>query len=346
MASMASPPILFITSGEKRCLLCDLEVTASEKSRTVKKGLSTIDKLANRWCLLDERVCLTSPYKEFKEVKDRLEGVDKKIGAEVHESCGTTFRSRIKRKEEASNQLPPREREPEPEPEPSPVENPLQSPRLIRGKRVEKMICFVCNSNKNVELPYKDGGIARCETDSAMFRLSGSKDNWLKNPDSLYFEAAQRFDVLTAVRDVYAADVYYHKKCYNKFIRMSSNSVIVEDSDVSETNEKVVQHFYRKILQKVIRDKNAYLLSELLRDCKEISKEFGLDEAPVYLRHTYRVKESLMQHFETQISFSSITKYVVVHSSEVNVVTYSFATLKGRGLQEDDIVKSFANLIR
>ena len=321
MASMASPPILFITSGEKRCLLCDLEVTASEKSRTVKKGLSTIDKLANRWCLLDERVCLTFPYKEFKEVKDRLEGVDKKIGAEVHESCGTTFRSRIKRKEEASNQLPPREREREPEPEPSPVENRLQSPRLIRGKKVEKMICFVCNSNKNVELPYKDGGIARCETDSAMFRLSGSKDNWLKNPDSLYFEAAQRFDVLTAVRDVY-------------------------DSDVSETNGKVIQHFYRKILQKVIRDKNAYLLSELLRDCKEISKEFGLDEAPVCLRHTYRVKESLMQHFETQISFSSITKYVVVHSSEVNVVTYSFATLKGRGLQEDDIVKSFANLIR
>ena len=35
-----------------------------------------------------------------------------------------------------------------------------------------------------------------------------------------------------------------------------------------------------------------------------------------------------------------------MHSSDVNALTYSYAALKGHGLREDDISKSFAHLVR
>ena len=54
----------------------------------------------------------------------------------------------------------------------------------------------------------------------------------------------------------------------------------------------------------------------------------------------------MISNFGLKIKFSDVGKYVAVHSSDVNALTYTYAALKGHGLREDDICKSFAHLVR
>ena len=71
-------------------------------------------------------------------------------------------------------------------------------------------------------------------------------------------------------------------------------------------NMKVVEHFFRKIDRKVVKGKDAYLLNELLKDCLEISEEIWLEESPACLRHTYRIKETLISHFGLKSNFLTL----------------------------------------
>ena len=67
---------------------------------------------------------------------------------------------------------------------------------------------------------------------------------------------------------------------------------------------------------------------------------------PPALRRSYRVKEILIKHFGEKIRFSNVGKYVALHSSAVNPLTFTAATLKGHGLREENVIKCFANLVR
>ena len=264
-------------------------------------GIDSLELLANRWCLLDERVCIDQPYIEFRQVKDRFEFIDKNVGVRVHESCRTTFRNRIERKEKAVASLPPR-----PPREPSPP--PAEPRRLSREVTRPRKACFVCSSNDGVEKAYNEGGLGRCEKKSAKECLDEAKKSWLQKPDSVHYDAAERYNILAIVNnDVFAADAYYHKQCYNSFVRIPTSNKF-GDSDNNEIEEKVLEHFFRKVERKVIKDKDAYLLSELLEDCLEISEEFGLNESPPCLRHTYRMKDALMDRFGGKIEFSNVSK--------------------------------------
>ena len=90
--------------------------------------------------------------------------------------------------------------------------------------------------------------------------------------------------------DAFAADVYYHKQCYNKFtsiLRASDHATSYEESEV---HSQVVSLFLRNVETKIIRDQDVFLLNELRNDCQEMSAKFGLDDCPPALRHSYRVK--------------------------------------------------------
>ena len=64
------------------------------------------------------------------------------------------------------------------------------------------------------------------------------------------------------------------------------------------------------------------------------------------MRHSDRLKEKLLDHFDKKIQFTEIGNKNVLHSSDVSPLTYTEATLIGHGLREEDIAKAFANLIR
>ena len=74
-------------------------------------------------------------------------------------------------------------------------------------------------------------------------------------------------------------------------------------------------------------------------------EEHGLKETPVELRYSKRLKEKLLDAFGKKIQFIKIGNINVLHSSVLNPLKYTKATLKRHELREDDLAKAFADLI-
>ena len=104
------------------------------------------------------------PYNEFRLVLDRLESVETADGVTVHESCRTTFRNRISRKETSNSNLPPLPPPPPSDSEESATSNSHHRPN--RDKEPKKKSCFVCKVPDD-GTPYNDGGVGRCQMDSS-----------------------------------------------------------------------------------------------------------------------------------------------------------------------------------
>ena len=100
---------------------------------------------------------------------------------------------------------------------------------------------------------YNETGVGRCEKDSVKNFLDDARDYWLLRPTSLHYEAAERYDIRIAVNnDNFAADVYYHKVCYNRFVYVPKDSL--DHSEIEKVYKKVLEHFLRKIERRVIKD--------------------------------------------------------------------------------------------
>ena len=77
-----------------------------------------------------------------------------------------------------------------------------------------------------------------------------------------------------------------------------------------------------------------------------MSYEFGLDSPQSRLTHTNQLKKRLLSHLGDKINIASFGNRYAVISKNVDPLSYSYATIKGHGLCENDIIKAFANLIR
>ena len=151
-------------------------------------------------------------------------------------------------------------------------------------------VCFVCDKASDVSLPYNDGGVGRCSESSAEINMKHAKGMWLIEPNGECFDAAERLNIrlIGCDGDTFAADIYYHKVCYNQFVRiLRRNKKELIDNDTQELEEKIISYFPSQVETKVLKDHNAYFLNQLCEDCKEISKEFGLDDSPTCLRMAY-----------------------------------------------------------
>ena len=102
----------------------------------------------------------------------------------------------------------------------------------------------------------------------------------------------------------------------------------------------------KKILsKKILQEKKAYFLTELIHDIAEMSSDAELDEP--FVKYRYELKDLLSKSFGNQIAYyKGVTSKVVVHSVIVNPCQYAAATMKGAGLRDDDLTKAFARLVR
>ena len=99
--------------------------------------------------------------------------------------------------------------------------------------------------------------------------------------------------------DVFSADVYYHKTCYNKFTYEYQKK-----RNVTSFNEIAVLHYFPCQTElKIIKNHETFLFNKLMRDAKEISEKNGLEEPPAEFRHSNRLKEKLLDHFGEKIQF-------------------------------------------
>ena len=109
-------------------------------------------------------------------------------------------------------------------------------------------------------------------------------------------------------------------------------------------SKDVLDLFLYNIKTKIVRDKEAYLLHELLNDVRCISEDHELE--PPAIDNTKELKRFIIKHFEDKINFFPSGKYLLVHPIDINPCSYSIATIKGRGLRDADLAKAFGCMIR
>ena len=105
-----------------------------------------------------------------------------------------------------------------------------------------------------------------------------------------------------------------------------------------------MEGFLHKLRIKVIRDKCAYLLNEFLEDIKILSEENGLQE-PV-IKNTTTLKRKILEKYGDDISFFPKGKFLLVHASDMDPCEYAIAALHGYGLRDEDLARSFGNMIK
>ena len=210
----------------------------------------------------------------------------------------------------------------------------------------EKRLCFICNTKRVCENnPYNQGGIGRCTEERAANRLLKRKDEYLKEKSHRYYIAANRLELILSGKshDIFAVDVYYHNSCYLKFAVNPTTKQSERDEIEEEIAANVLKEFLGKIKIKVLRERNAYLLRELLEDLRSMSEENGVVSV---VKHTVELKRRILEEFEEKIGFYPTGRQVIVFSSNVNPCDYSEATLKGHGLRENDLIRAFACMIK
>ena len=167
----------------------------------------------------------------------------------------------------------------------------------------------------------------------------------MQDREHRFYSASRRLQLQLsgATHDIFAVDVFYHQSCYLKFV-FSQNFQEALFNTTSEREQDTMQAFFLKVKSKVVREKCAYFLNELLNDIKILSEEQGL-ETPV-INSTKSLKRQLISQFVEGISFFPSGKYVLVHPSDVNPCQYAIAALHGCGLRDNYLARSFGRMIR
>ena len=130
-------------------------------------------------------------------------------------------------------------------------------------------------------------------------------------------------------------DVYYHKKCCSGFTY--TYQLREPFTENQEVEDKLIDCFFQKIELRVLKDKEALFLTELLLDLKEMSYEFGLDSSPrSRLTHTYQLKKTLLSRLRDKINIVRFGNHDAVISKEVDPLSYSYAIIKGHRLDRKE----------
>ncbi len=339
------------THDPYRCILCNLFVEDKDKKAIQSVAFDTIQKNAALWSKIDKRVCNEQPSKAFREASLRLPQSFTET-LYTHKGCAVSFRSRLKTKELQSTKLEESDatyddqdsRKSGSDDESFSTSGKKRT-KILREKRTEKS-CLICNERSSDDaLPYNDGGLARCSEEKAALKLKTLVARKLLDEQDRHYEAAKRIDILLngASYDVFAADVYYHKKCYAAFSYSYDKKETLAYN--MEQERKIMEYFDEMIRRRVIQDKQSFLMTELLKDFAEISSDFSFSEP--HIRQTKYLKTHLEQTFQDEIAFSKVgQKKQVLHSNSVGPVAYVEAALKGHGLREVDLTKAFARLVR
>ena len=339
-----------VVQPDRCCFICCKEIKKGDKPQRIgEKGYERFIALAAEWSRIN--IPVHEEKHNFTEVFARIQDRrQESVEIYVHSTCRVHFRNNSERylknygtkdheasyEHELCNDSD----------ETSPKSPKKQSLRSETPSLSSKHICFICNAKrKSDNNPYNEGGLRRCDTKVTANKLMSRKDYFLRDKSSKHYAAGRRLHLLLngQCHDIFAVDIYYHQSCYITFaLKPETQEEIVKEKRNQEND--VLETFLYKVKTQIIRDKNAFLLNELLRDVERLSEELGL-ETPA-LTDTRSLKRFLLKELEDDIAFFPSGKLLVVHSPEVNPCEYSVATLRGFGLRDEDLSKSFGRMLR
>ena len=183
----------------------------------------------------------------------------------MHKDCRINFRNRINRKEvQQSKSYTLKES----------TETQKETSRRLSYRdttTVSERKCFVCNEQSQKDtLSYNKGGLGRCEQHHSKEKLVKAMKIKLDDESNKFHKAACRLNIMikgNVYGDLFAVDVYYHKRCYSSFTYTYQPTL--EDVNTKHIEDQLTDCFFRKIELKVLRDKEAYLLTDLLQDIRK-----------------------------------------------------------------------------
>ena len=333
-------------------MICNTSISKRAPScKLGQDGWSDFRSAAEKWD--DIALPENHVYFPYARVKSLVESKPNAFGT-VHRSCRSNFtskslREKIENKHGKKSELVIEE-----------VENPTDNDAFIAAAMspvkerlrssigsVEANLCFICNQETEKDhLLYSDGGIARCSRDTAGKRLEKHKDRYLKGDKThIYYEAARRLDmkIKGKASDIWAADIFTHKKCYIGFA-FPYEHVVQEEMDEAEA--LALNTFYFNVRQKIIKEKCAFTLSDLFKDIQSISEEMNLETPVISSKRT--LQRRLNEQFGETIEFNvpHAGGPTIVYSAHTNPCDYAVAALHGCGLRDDDFVKAFGKLVK
>ncbi len=276
----------FLVHCVDRCALCNSSIEEKEKKAVHAAGFKTMRNNAHLWSQIDERVCLEAPYKSFREAIFRLPNEFQEV-LFIHKSCGITFRNKLKSKQGQSESLKKEETKSNQEAQEIFTKTFNESSEFVKRRRLMReknigRVCVICNTKtENDDCTYNDGGLARCSEQRSAQKLKQKLEQRMADESDTFYEAAKRLDIFlnATSHDVFAADVFYHKNCYSSFTYTYAKSQ--KKLSTSELENRVLQNFDDIFRRRVIEDKESYLMTELLKDVKEISEEYSLEVPPI-----------------------------------------------------------------
>ena len=143
--------------------------------------------------------------------------------------------------------------------------------------------------------------------------------------------------------DIFSIDVYYHKSCYIKFALAPTTKKEQQDKRLEDHEKDIPGMFFIAVRIKIVHQKNAYLLNDLLKDYQNLFVEEGCKPL---LSDTRSLKRKLLQEFNDDLGFFPTGRHVIVHAADINPFEFTVATLRGHGLRDNDLIKAFATMLK
>ena len=341
-------PYLKVENNDNICLICSKEL--GNDVSLISKDLKAWTSLKNH--ALDWKSIPLQPGEEyygFTLLYDKIDGIQEPFGKR-HRSfqCKGNFakvslRDKLKQSKAVSEQLVDASNISD---NPGDTE-PSSSTRRTRSSTGNTTqfarICFICNHVRPCDdNKYIEGGLGVCEFVSAAEKLENASNSM--DEKHHFYPAKLRLELLISgqCKDIYSAEIRYHRSCYSNFVKVQSP----EDEKIALTQElhkNTLNEYLSKLEFSIVQQKNAYLLSDLLRDWMTFCEDRQLDST---ITQSHKLKEIVLERFPDSIGFFRSGKYLIVHSQYINPCEYSVSTLKGHGMRDTDIIRSFANLIR
>ena len=261
MSSANDSYLRVLPENQNLCLLCEKSLAKNNKDAQRITGEScwkTLISKAEQWSKIN--ILLSDKYYCFENVFSKVCNVSEPFGRR-HNTCRIDFSGKLERYlsscsvvsyDEDHGMLEVDNSDNIPGITDSSIN--ISATRFTRSSSEHiksfTKLCFVCQEVRPCEENrYNQGGIGRCEQSSSASRIKESMKEPLKNGDAKF--------------DIYSADIFYHQSCYRNFVREQKLKTVDGDSQ-DETN--LMNDFFRFIRLNIIKNENAYLLTQLLSD--------------------------------------------------------------------------------
>ena len=207
--------------------------------------------------------------------------------------------------------------------------------------------CFVCNKRRK-KVRGREESLLKLQEERAEATLVGVMDANENSDDPVLHSAAKRLRIHHAGGDLLARELEYHKSCYT-FFTVHPTKNLQSDISLDTINSQCAEREFLDIIEKkVIVEKSCYFLTDLLEDMQNLYVYHGV---PAHSRKTFtsQIKDLISSKFKEKVEFKRASGIHgagnILHSTDVNPLDYSLATIRGAGLRDDNITKAFARMV-